>query len=241
MTPRAALCAALALAVAAGCSPTRTEQVQAASRPEGGGCAEGSQCQSGFCARAANLLCGICRPAPKVGDSCVTAGCAQGQICVPGYSVCAVPAAAGEACSRRQPCADHLSCVGASVVGSARSGRCQPALTRAGDACDPDAQDGPSCDPMARLHCHRQRRVCEPFGVTNQLGGDCGVLGPTAVRCGPGLACLRGQCTQTAGIDQACSRGAGPVCLSPGVCHSDDAYGGSAGFCRLPGDQDCTR
>jgi hypothetical protein len=239
---RSTLLAVLAAAtLAAGCTEDRTENVQAASNPTGAGCADNTQCTSGFCARPAGLLCGWCRPAPKVGDSCLTIGCADGQLCVSGYSTCAMASTQGQPCNRRQPCADHLSCVGASVIGTARTGTCQPAIDRVGDACDPDKQDGPACDSVNGLHCHRQRRVCEAIAIVDQPGGACGPIGPSVAKCGSRLSCVRGRCVPVAGVDQPCNRGTGPVCEAPAVCVSDHVYGGSSGFCRLPGDQSCAR
>jgi hypothetical protein len=243
--PAVALLAALALGASAtggaGCSQPRTEQFEPASRPLGAGCADNTQCESGFCPVPEGLLCGRCRPRPRVGDSCSTQLCADDQICVDGYFVCAAPSGLGDACNRRQPCADGLWCVGASVIGTTRSGRCQPVIEQPGARCDPDAQTLAGCDGAQGLYCNRETRICEVAAVTDQVGGACGPIGPTYVVCDFGLYCLRGKCTQVSDPDQPCGTRFGPLCYYPAVCHSDDTFGGGAGFCRLPGDQDCSR
>ncbi|MBI5547151.1 MAG: hypothetical protein HY901_24995 [Deltaproteobacteria bacterium] len=81
---------------------------------DGAACGDDSQCQSHFCARASDALCGTCSPKSTEGGACVNGACSAGLVCPKGSSTCIKPVAgkAGDACTYQEQCdlANGVAC-----------------------------------------------------------------------------------------------------------------------------------
>jgi hypothetical protein len=199
------------------------------SRALGAACGVAAQCQSGFCAVADDMLCGVCAAPPMAGDSCANSGCGPTLVCVKTTQVCQAPGAAGATCSKDLPCLAGNSCIGTT---------CQADATTVGAACDPKRMTGPDCSLADGLTCDTQSLTC----VTQTLvpaGQPCGLVGTARTGCSGGATCsipqgeTKGVCVADAAPGAACNTDSAPACLGGARCV------GNPRTCQLPGTATC--
>jgi hypothetical protein len=205
-------------------------------------CVVTAQCQSGYCDRADDQLCGKCTDRHGPGGACdQNADCASGLVCTSG--ACAAPpatAALGQPCGAPAPdCQSALYCVGT----TART--CQAALTTAGATCDPGHRTASDCDAAAYLWCNRTTLRCERRLLVD-VGAACNELGDGAFAvCRAGASCVRnrdpatgnrptiGKCVADVGTGMVCGATSsdGSGCLAGLRCVLD-SIGAVVGTCR---------
>ncbi len=186
------------------------------SLPNGTGCGDDAQCQTGHCRLSDDYDCGVCGPAPGPGDACSGGdGCAAGLIC--SNLVCAQTKGAGEACNNRADCSNSLAC---------NDGHCASPRS-AGENCTEDA-----CDAHAGLYC--ASGVCrktqyaapgQPCGWAN--GIDCAAGG----FCRSTGSASQGTCVAPAKDGESCDDQQGPRCLAWATC--------TGGYCKLANPAAC--
>jgi hypothetical protein len=116
-------------------------------------------------------------------------------------------------------------------------GTCQPAVTRAGDACD-SAPAG--CANNLNLTCEGSKCVENVLATT---GLPCGKIDNLArTYCTGAADCFEkegaGICMAKATDGGACSFDVGPACMAPAIC-ALLAGGGTVGVCTLPNPSLC--
>ena len=212
---------------------------QSGATADGGACAFASQCKSGFCAIASDALCGTCQEIPAAGASCTTNGCGQAMSCVAASLQCEAPVALGGACSKTQPCASGLACVGATTT---TTGTCQTQVTSLGAFCDHTLKTAPNCDPNAGLTCDSTSSMCTTEPIV-PAPAPCGTIQGIDNACAGGATCYGSATTMTcvapAADGAACDTVNGPDCLTPAKCVSPTT-GGTTGTCQLPGSMACS-
>jgi hypothetical protein len=203
---------------------------------DGGACSFAAQCKSGFCAIASSSLCGTCQEAPAAGASCASQGCGQTLICVASTMTCQAPVALSGTCSKDNPCASGLACVGATMTAN---GNCQTQVATLGATCDHTLKTGPNCNANDGLVCDATMDMCvtEPIVPAPQ---SCGTIAGVFNACAAGAACIgtgTSTCVAPAADDAACDSAAGPFCEFPSKCIP--TTGGTAGTCQLAGSTSC--
>ncbi len=159
----------------------------------------------GLCADGAGACDGTtCRPLPALDAPCSTL-CQPPAACVAG--VCALPVAAGGACSDDEDCAAPETCVGG--------------------VCGPPAASGEPCTATARcavgLRCNGGRCEPGPVDAVCTLGSDA---------CGAGTTCqpaFQKRCLPRGDV--------GARCISDAACRAELTCSGDAvrpGVCRTP-------
>jgi hypothetical protein len=108
-------------------------------------CEFDAQCESTHCASGTDTWCGVCQPRAAVGQSCLSASCQYGLVCLAaGGSTCAQPVAQGGPCDTRDQCVLPLTC--------------------AQGTCSPRAPIGESCaaglDCALGAYCERDSGLC---------------------------------------------------------------------------------
>jgi hypothetical protein len=211
----------------------------------GQACAWDEQCASGYCARAADSLCGKCDfvppgVEPQPGQPCTNDACPQPLLCH--EQICKRWPSEGEPCLEQGPtpgpfdfCGSGLQCVAGSCV--------TPLFF--GDACNA-AED--RCSTYSGLACQAGKcGLATPFHVE----GPCGGYPPSGAKCGAGDTCVYppdafedtpGQCQPTrSGFGAPC--GATTDCPSGMACLPSENAGAAAGgngnvayigFCGAP-------
>jgi hypothetical protein len=205
-------------------------------------CVVSAQCQSGYCDRADDQLCGRCTDRHGQGGPCdQNADCVSGLVCTSG--ACASPpatASVGQACGAPAPdCQTNLYCVGT----TART--CQAPVTATRAACDPSHRTASDCDATAFLWCNRVSLTCEGRKLVD-VGAPCNELADgTFGVCRAGASCVRnrdpatgnrpviGRCIADVGEGMPCgaSTADGSGCL-PSLRCVLDAPGAILGVCR---------
>lgn len=160
-------------------------------RPLDAECGSDMQCQSGYCRRAAEVVCGDCRESKALGEDCSmdSEACEQGTTCGEDFKCVTYPKKEGDACLFGVSCGDgSLRCDDGTCV----------ALLGAGAACtgsECDASSGITCDP-ATMKCAQRTvaaigEVCDDQLTVCSYDGECD---PTTAKCvvrtkGAGEAC----------------------------------------------------
>jgi hypothetical protein len=203
---------------------------QAGTGATGESCAFPGQCQSGFCAVAPGIGCGICAPRPTVGAACAgLTTCGQGLICTSDTQTCVTFATTVAApCGPGAPCGAGLSCIGATGLAM---GTCRPSATQAGATCDPTLKTGPGCDRNAGLVCNSHSKECAPATVA-VTKGSCGVVDNQTVFCAASGSCKNGICVAAAADGAACDTANGPGCEQLARCIVGSGSG-TAGTCHM--------
>jgi len=185
--------------------------------PGGSPCADGIQCQGGYCAGTQNYspegpiapaTCGTCDDVSSVGQLCGQAGCPAGSICLtddPSMSPATVHCHAMSFGTQGTSCNDLDTYCQPGLYCS--SGSCQP-LAQLGQHCgdmgDPGGCAAPaSCDDPASAceNCSDVASVCESTSDGGSCQGD--------FDCAPGLGCLpSGPCSDNQVVG----------CASSGAC-----------------------
>jgi hypothetical protein len=213
--------------------PVAACAVPAGSRPAGAACITGSQCQSAYCAQPADLLCGVCAPAPQVGDDCSATGDCGYLACGKTSAQCVAYGTAGVACDKDHPCHSSFSCVGS---GGGQMGTCKLAKTQVGDACEDAATLVPDCNHDLGLRCDDTTFKCVNYAYA-AAPASCGKLNGGKTLCTGGAECeipkgqSAGQCAAPAADGAACDTKSGPPCLRPAKCVTGGV--GSAGICKV--------
>jgi hypothetical protein len=199
-------------------------------RPNGTGCALGTQCQSGFCNIASGRVCGACDVAPQPGAPCGYANnrptfCGRGNYCND-QNVCTPISTVGGTCGAHQLCELGFPCAaGVCIVGN----------THVGDRCGGMSNQG--CDLTQDLDCNGQTLSCQPIEIVGP-GQPCGYLFNQFIHCGGGSVCENGTCVASSMLGQACDLAAGPSCLPPLRCVTAQD-GGTSGTCIVADATQC--
>jgi hypothetical protein len=204
-------------------------------RNDGDPCMFNSECDSAFCAIASTDSCGVCEPAPAIGDECVDQGCGYDLTCTTNKA-CAAWVPVDGACDVDHPCSPHNWCVTAE---GAATGTCMPSVTTQGAACDPHKYTAPGCDFNAGLYCNTMTSTCTSL-VYVAAGEACGNIDGDYHECVGGATC-RGtpaMCIADADDGAPCDTVLGPSCMSPARCVTDGVS--SAGTCTLPDPGTCS-
>jgi hypothetical protein len=175
----------------------------------GASCADGTQCQSGYCLSNAMTTpttgCGTCGPALTGAQSCNTASdCPWGSACLVPHGACGQLGAAGSTCLVADNCLWGLACI---------QGHCaspQPA----GGPCT----DNSECDYLGGFACSGATCAALPVASVGQL---CGSIGNANVRtlCGASGFCnSSGTCQAAVSDGAACDPLTGPNCMPPAQC-----------------------
>jgi hypothetical protein len=220
--------------MAADCPSLLSRNTPASCRPTGGkvtaggACGDDWQCESGFCAIAADSTCGTCSTRATAGSACASdEACEFGLNCSgpDGAKTCVAQGMAGATCDDNHPCASPNVCIGKTLTAA---GTCGPGAPPGG-ACE---QSG--CDFAQGLFCHPQTKVCQKIGFV-MPGEPCGVINNGLVGC-TGSTCLPpgqlvGTCGAVAGDGAACNDTAGPRCKAGAKC--------VGGTCVVPDPSSC--
>ena len=194
---------------------------------QGGACADGWQCATGFCSFASGAACGTCAQPPGVGSACrANSDCAYGLVCTGASAdalTCVAPVPAGAKCDATHPCEAPNQC--AASRGAAQ-GTCR-AGAKYGQSCETV-----SCDVTAGLICIGG--LCDTFDVAGP-GEPCGNRGGytfcTSNACDIPTGQFEGTCRQFAEEGGACDDINGSNCR-PGIpC--------IGGVCRVPDPTSC--
>ncbi len=184
--------------------------------PNAAPCTVSAQCQSLTCTKTGS--CGVCIPAPAVGDACQDdSQCVQ----MLGHPViCGRNGTCVEAGGINDICSDYVPC-DESAFFCGVGGRCQ-ALGRAGAPCSPgslecDVNYGFDCLPTAT---GSTASTCQPI-VQVAPGGDC-----SGGFCTGGSWCNHDKCTPFTPDGQPCPSRTSDECLTPARCIE--------GRCTLP-------
>jgi hypothetical protein len=193
----------------------------------GAACTTGAQCKSGFCARAADELCGSCAARASEGAQCgATTPCEVGLVCA---GTCTKPGEAGAACGETAACQPWLRCL---------DGFCTTPRAD-GDPCDP-ASPVLQCD--VDHFCNLKTKTCGSLTVVG-AGSPCGVLDDGSYAgCSVGAVCKldggpHGTCVTAPTAGQACNEkdvflfGLGP-CAYPANCVGGTCVVGDTTICH---------
>jgi hypothetical protein len=167
-------------------------------------------------------------------------GCGQTLVCVAATGTCQLPRANTQACDKTQPCANGLTCVGATATAS---GTCQAQVETADSACDPTHKTLPDCNDDDGLTCDTVTLKCvqQPIASATQT---CGVTSGVRTACSAGSSCViptgttTGTCVAPAADNAACDTATGPNCFFPAKCIT--GTGVTSGTCELPGSMTCS-
>jgi hypothetical protein len=212
-------------------------------RANGATCAFNDQCQTAFCARDQNTICGACAPAPSPGDSCASSACGHDQTCIDATQTCAQEGDLNSACGAGAPCGAGLSCVGSTAT---VAGSCQVAVGMAGKSCGGAGNAG--CDGSLGLYCAGAAGAKTCMLMTYAAdGAACGLMSD-----GTRVGCKAGTCFTSAGAaasddtgvckadapdGAACDTMLGPRCAPPARCVLGGT--GTAGICTVPDAKSC--
>jgi hypothetical protein len=179
-------------------------------QPDGAPCISRFDCKAGSGCLEENSVCpGVCRPYPRVGESCTSFGyCSDGAYCIKG--VCRPAPAIGDACDAGDDCYPYLWC-------NRDAGSCR-GYADAGEPCDLGGVNGAPC--FFPYWCNG---TCQP---RSSSGGSC----HDDWNCVNGLSCLPGPICELPGD-------AGAACDSDFDCAGEHVYcRHDAGACApLPG------
>jgi len=189
----------------------------------GAACGESTQCASLDCRKATASYCGVCATAAKSGESCTSADCAPGLLCM-GDQICRPLVPQGSSCSTNSHCQFPLVC---------KSGSCAvPA--ELGATC---SSSDPTCDSTNGLVCDPTTSKCVSVALA-AAGTTCGVVSGTPYTCSGGALCkfasstaATGSCLAPALDGASCSTSEGPGCEGPAFC--------SSGACTMPDPTTC--
>jgi hypothetical protein len=239
----------------------------AGTQANGAPCGASAQCASTFCATGPFAVCGTCAALPAAGAPClVQADCGRDLACAkpqgstpqtPGTCAAWVPMG-GECLAGQSPCAAGLVCVGEEVASSTK-GKCQPAASAIGAACDLTRKTMASCDANLGLFCVPASATSKGVGTCQPIklaapGEPCGVLGAAPVTgfasCKDGGLCKKaspgdnaGTCVAAAADGMPCDSDVtkGPPCMSPAKCvpASGAPMGTTSGTCVVPDATKC--
>jgi hypothetical protein len=160
---------------------------------QGAPCGDDAQCASTFCARAADAVCGTCRPTTMAGDPCVQGSCSvsTNTVCPVGKTTCIRPVAGkvGDSCVGHEQCD-----VGHQVGCNPTNSKCIAlTLATAGGTCGAD-----SIFPTSVA-------VCPAGGTCSaSLAGRCSAVGmdgascstaDTGTHCMAPARCVASKCT----------------------------------------------
>jgi hypothetical protein len=174
-------------------------------RTIGADCADGWQCQSGFCSGSA-FSCGACMAMPQPNDTCTADWqCPGAYFC--GNGICKAQGTQGQYCDSQNPCADHYSCI---------SNACLKDDLTDGQTCGPT--EGYCDQTTSQLACNQQN-TCQTVDFASS-GDACPAFGWCR---GLGV-CNGGICQNAHDVGDPCD----PVngCRWPAVCQ--------AGVCVSP-------
>lgn len=151
-------------------------------------CVDDRQCDTTFCARAPDSLCGVCAAVTPPGSPCVRGACSTGAVCPKGTSTCLAPVAGpiGAVCSVNEQCD-----VGHGVACSPVSGHCIGLTLSSGGTCGLDV-------------AKNSYGACGASGTCSTLvAGRCAPAAPDGAACSAGAAgptclpparCVDGRC-----------------------------------------------
>lgn len=145
----------------------------------GSTCAFDEQCATTFCARAPDVACGVCLPAPRAGEPCSFAACARGLVCT-SANLCAKPGRVGDACGPNEPCARLAFCDG-SVCAPRR---------KVGEGCAGFGQ----CDAFGETAC-AANSICIATRVARK-GEACDLTANALVLCEAPYRCIDDRCAE---------------------------------------------
>jgi hypothetical protein len=199
----------------------------------GSPCLDDAQCQTSFCTKAANTLCGTCAAPPAAGAPCANGKCPNGLRCN-ASDVCAAAATSGQKCTGSADCEGDLTC---------NVGLCgKPAQN--GEACSLQGDTAAACDPLAALWCNTVSKKCEPYKIA-AAGAACGLDTTTGglTTCDATAYCqvvdaktFKGTCVARTPDGAACKMdalGGGASCQALAVCDN--------GVCRVPEATACNK
>lgn len=146
---------------------------------DGAGCAFSEQCASTFCAREADVACGVCMAAPRAGERCVQGACARGLLCT-SAGACVAPARLGQPCGPNDPCARLLFC---------DTGVCVP-RRELGEGCAGFGQ----CDTFGETSC-AANSLCVATRVVGK-GQACDLTANALVLCEAPYRCIDDVCAE---------------------------------------------
>jgi hypothetical protein len=198
--------------VRSGCEP-RSLDCFRGPRADGMACANGSQCQSGWCT-GWYLACGLCVPRPTVNTACSTdSECLFEHHCANGR--CVVDSGQDQACNDQTPCAAFLRC---------HENLCTHDDRQQNQTC---GEDVGYCDQTtAQLACDTSTSTCRPVTFA-----DAGEPCPTFGWCRGLGACYQGICRRGPEPGDPCDPANG--CRWPAFCQD--------GTCRaVPTSDPCT-
>jgi hypothetical protein len=217
-----------------GKSPAGCDNIKG-SIANGAACGENGQCQSAFCAKAADSTCGTCAVLATSGQPCANGDCPTGLKCVSGN--CQTPGTAGSTCSATQPCGIAYTCF---------NGKCQ-AGGKVGDTCDFQAKTAPACDVFQAGAICQNGKTCEAITIGN-AGDACGFIlnDPTGATGGKYVACgapnycakksteQKGVCAARAAEGTGCKSedDGGPTCVEGLKCVSGICKFGDPATCK---------
>jgi hypothetical protein len=206
-----------------GVAPTGCQSPPAGALADGSACGESTQCASLDCRKPTGSYCGTCVTPAQAGQSCKSADCAPGLLCM-SDSVCRALAAQGATCTATQHCQFPLVC---------KSGTCSTA-DGLGAACSSTSS---TCDSTVGLVCDPQTQKCVTATLVD-AGYACGVISGKPMTCAAGAICKfasssspTGTCVAAAADGASCSDTAGPACEGPAYCNG--------GVCTMPDPAAC--
>lgn len=186
--------------------------------PEGAGCLDHGQCNTGHCHRTTFSLCGDCGSPGAAGDPCgANADCAGGHVCANG--TCTQASQLLDPCVEGQvPCTVPWTCV---------NGTCAKPGSL-GASCDAGQ---PPCNFFEGLYCEPNMKTCTS-AVFKMPGEACKEPG-TLVFCEGAGVCgqASGTCVAPATEGSNCDPANGPGCMAPAVCLGGKCAIAESSFC----------